>query len=67
MDAGLKFLPLFVVPFVLGNIPVLDEDLRGIPVLFFSREIIAPFQDENALAGAGKFQRQRAAASRRFR
>ncbi len=60
--ARLERLFVLVIPGVLGHVAVLHEYFRGIPIRLFARQIIAPFEDENALAGRGQSEGQRAAA-----
>jgi hypothetical protein len=54
MYTGLKFLAVLVVPLVVRNIPIGDKNLRRIPVLFFTREIIAAFQDQDIFPRPGQ-------------
>ena len=51
VDAGRETLAVLVVPGVLRDVAVLDEDLVGVPVLDLAREPVAAFEDEDPLAG----------------
>ncbi len=50
VNAGLEFLALLVVPGVLSDVTVIDENLGGVPIFLFAREEIAAFQNEDFLA-----------------
>ena len=62
MHPGLERLAVTVVPGLLRHIAVLDKHGGGVPILLLARQIIAAFQDENALAARRELQRQRSAA-----
>jgi hypothetical protein len=50
VDLRLERLALVVEPRVLGDIPVVDEDRLGIPVLWLPWQPVASFQDQDPLA-----------------
>jgi hypothetical protein len=61
MDTRLERLAVRVVPRVLRHVTVLHEDFGRIPILLLARQIVAAFEDENALAGRSKLEGERAA------
>ena len=62
MQAGVKRLAVFAVPGLGGLIATVDEDLARTPVRGLARQVVAAFDDENALAFRGDSLRQRGAA-----
>jgi hypothetical protein len=49
-----KFLAVFVAPQLLRLILALDVDGARAPVVLLARHVVAPLEDQNALAGAGQ-------------
>ena len=62
VDAGLEPLAPVVVPGLLGDVAVLDEDLVGIPVLDLPGQPVAAFEDEDPLSGWREMAGERAAS-----
>ena len=62
VDARLEGLALLVVPRLLRDVAVLDEDLVGVPVLDLARQPVAALEDEDPLARRREVARQRPAA-----
>ena len=59
---GRELVAVLVVPELGSPIPALDEHRRRAPVLPFTREVVAAFQEQHALARRCQPMRQRAAA-----
>ena len=51
VDLGLERLAVLVVPRVRGDVPVVDEDRLGVPVLHLARQPVAALQDQDPLPG----------------
>ncbi len=51
VGVGRERLAGLVVPALLGAIAMLDEHRLGVPVLGLARQVLAPLQDQNRLAG----------------
>src|ERR1700761_225964 len=62
VDLWLKSFAGLVIPRILRDIAVLDEDCCRIPVLCFARQPVTALKDQDALARRGKVTRQRAPA-----
>ena len=58
----LECLALVVVPGVRRDVAVVDEDVRGAPVLRLAREPVASLEQQDPLAGRGEPLHERAAA-----
>jgi hypothetical protein len=61
MDARLERLVVAIMPDVAGNVAIPDEDFVHVPVLFFARQIVATFKDQDAFAQWRELECQRAA------
>ena len=59
--AGMQRLAVLVLPHLGGVVAVLQEHLRGAPVLLLARQESAALQDQDALAGLGQTMRDGAA------
>ena len=62
MERGLKAVARRVGPCLVGLVLAVDEDGLGAPVRFLARQIIAAFEDQNALSGRREPLRERSAA-----
>ena len=62
VDARRERLALVVVPGVLGDVAVLDEDLVGVPVLDLARQPVAALEEEDPEARRGEVPGERPAA-----
>jgi hypothetical protein len=62
VDLRLERLPFGVVPGVLGDVAVVDEDVLGEPVGGFAREPVAPLEQQDSLPGGCQVPREGAAA-----
>ena len=62
VDLRLERLALLVVPGVLRDVAVVDEDVGGIPVLRFARKPVAALEQEDALTRGREVTREGAAA-----
>ena len=49
LNAGLKRLAILVKPRLLGPVLGFDKDSAGVPVVFLTRQVPAPFQQQNPL------------------
>jgi hypothetical protein len=47
---GFEGLAVLVVPKLVGQVPVLLEDLAAVPVLWFARQVAAALQQQDPLA-----------------
>ena len=54
VQAGLKAVSLFIDPGVRHLIAAAHEDLSGVPVFAFARQVVAAFEDRDALACRGE-------------
>src|SRR3974390_1143987 len=61
----MEFLAISVAPDFLGLILAFGIDRFGIPVVRLTRDVVAAFQQQNALSGWRQFVGQRAAARAR--
>ena len=55
-------LSVLVEPCFLGPIFRFKKNRAGVPVVFLSRQVVAPFQKQNAFAGWSKMIGERSAA-----
>ena len=62
VDLRLERLAVGVVPGVLGDVLAVDEHRLGVPVVHLPRQVVAPLQQQDLLAGRGEGVGQRAAA-----
>jgi hypothetical protein len=59
---GLEELAILVVPTLIREVAVLDEDLLGVPVLGLPGQVAAALEEQDALARGGEPAGQGAAA-----
>src|SRR3954452_3952004 len=62
VDPGLECLAALVVPGIRRHVPVLDEDLFGVPVLDLARQPVATLEDQDPLARRREVTGERPAA-----
>ena len=62
MELRAEGAPLGVDPCFGGLVPAIDEDRLRAPVRFLARQIVAAFEDQDALSGRGKRLGKRSAA-----
>src|ERR1035438_2508329 len=65
LNAGRKRLAVLVIPRLFGPVLRLDKDSLGIPVVFLTRQVSAPFEHQNPFAGGRQMVRERTTASAR--
>ena len=56
---------VLVDPLLTREVALLDEDLLGVPVLGLARQVAAPLEEQDALAGRREAMRERSAARSR--
>src|SRR5213083_2471820 len=61
----LERLPLLVIPGIGRHVPVVDEDVLGLPVRRLARGPVAPLEQQDSLSGRREMSRQRATARAR--
>src|ERR1035438_5553440 len=65
LNAGKKRLAVLVIPRLLGPVLRLDKDSLGVPVVFFTRQVSAPFEHQNPFAGGRQMIGERTTAGSR--
>ncbi len=65
LNTGMECVSVLVVPGFLGLILRFKKHGTGIPVVLFSRQVVAPFQKQNAFAGWSEMVGERSATSSR--
>jgi len=60
---GLERLAVLVVPELVGQVPVLPEDLAAVPVLWLPRQVAAALDQQDPLTGRREPVRERTPAS----
>ena len=65
MGAGVKLPAVLVAPRLLDVVAALDDDGVRVPVRLLARDVAAPLEEEDALAGGGQAVGERAAPSAR--
>ena len=63
VDARMERLAVLVVPSLPGLVLVVDEHGLAVPVVLLARQVAAPFQQQDSLAGRGQLVSKRATAS----